>query len=109
MYTFSELLKQIRKESGLSQKDLAMVLGVSTVLITMVETKQKEVSKSFIKKLADKLDVSPTSVTPFIFSGEKSNKKLNALEKKLVRIGENLQIHLINRKARNLKKYFDAK
>lgn len=109
MYTFTELLKQIRKASELSQKDFATVLGVSTVLITMIETEQKEVSKSFIKKLADKLEVSPSAITPFIFSGDQNSSNLNFLEKKLIDIGEDLQTFLIEKKAKNLKKYLIEK
>ena len=105
MYSFPELLKNIRQASGLSQKDFGRVLGVSTVLVTMIETGQKEVSKAFIKKLADKLEVSPNAITPFIFSSDESNKKPNILEKKLIEIGEKLQENLVKRKAQKLRQY----
>lgn len=104
MYTFPELLKKIREESNLTQDQLATAVGVSEVLITMIETGQKEVSKSFIVKLAEGLKVSPNSITPFIFDTDNS-KSLSNIEKQMIKLGEKLQIELIKNKAKNLKKY----
>lgn len=106
MYTLPQLLKKIRKESDLTQEELASVLSVSTVLISMIETGQKEVSKSFIIKLAKKLEVNPSSITPFIFlSNNYKNKDISEIEKKFISIGEKLQLYLIKNKSRKLKKY----
>ena len=81
MDTFPQLLKKIRNEAGLTQEDLASVLEVSTVLIAMVETGQKEVSKNLIERLAKKLEVSSSSITPFIFIAEDIDlKKLSLFE-----------------------------
>lgn len=104
MYNFSELLKKIRQESQLTQSELAVILDVSEVLITMIETGQKEVSKNFIIKLAEALKVSPNSITPFIFD-IKDSEELSVIEKQLVRLGEKLQTDLIKNKSKNLKKY----
>ena len=106
MDTFPKLLKKIRSEAGLTQEDLASVLKVSTVLIAMVETGRKEVSKNFIERLAEKMNVSSSSITPFIFIGEDINlKKLSGVERKLLQVGVHLQNFLIKKKAKNLKKY----
>jgi len=106
MDTFPKLLKKIRNEAGLTQEDLARVLEVSTALIAMVETGQKEVSKNLIERLAKKLDVSSNSITPFIFIGNDINlKKLSGVEKKLLQVGGHLQNFLIKKKAKNLKNY----
>lgn len=106
MYTFSELLRHIRKEGDLTQNELAKVLGVSTVLISMIETGQKEASKSFIIKLADKLEAQPGSIVPFIFfKNDSATNKLSSLESALVSFGEKLQNYLIQVKAKNLKQY----
>ncbi len=91
MYAFPELLKRIRDESDLTQEELASALGVSTVLIAMIETGQKEASKAFIVKLAEKLGVHPGSITPFLFANEKA-EKLSGIERTLVSLGEKLQI-----------------
>ncbi len=104
MYTFPELLKKIREESNLTQGQLATAVGVSEVLITMIETGQKEVSKNFVIKLADGLKVSPNSITPFIFDVDDS-KNLSNIEKQMIKLGEKLQIELIKNKAKNLKEY----
>ena len=106
MYTFPQLLKEIRKESELTQEDLAKALDVSTVLVSMVETGQKDVSKNFIIKLSEKLDVHPSSITPFLFLNDDfQNKKISGLEKKFIERGERLQTFLIKKSSQKLKKY----
>lgn len=107
MNTFPQLLKKIREQSGLTQSELAKVLGVSTVLISMLEIGQKEPSKAFVIKLADKLGVRPGSIMPFIFLDDDSVsiKHLPGPEKALVSLGEKLQNYLITEKAKKLKQY----
>ena len=72
----------------------------------MIEGGQKGASKSFVLRLADKLGVKPNSITPFIMIDEdiKTNK-LSSIEKRLMVLGEKLQIYLIKKKAKNLKRY----
>lgn len=106
MYSFPEFLKKIREESQLTQEDLAKILGVSTILISMVETGQKEVSKKFIKTLAEKMSVSASSITPFLFfEKEASLRDLSNPEKEFIKLAEKLQIHLIQMKSKNLRQY----
>ena len=102
MHTFPELIKKIRKESGLTQPDFAAKVGVSSALIAMIETGQKEVSKNFIVKLAQALDVHPTSITPFLFYDGTDLSQLTGIEKKLVEQGSKLQTILIEKKAKLL-------
>lgn len=110
MYSFPQLIRKIREESNLTQKELANVLSVSTILISMIETGQKEISKNFIEKLSEKLEVHPSSITPFLFIQEaNNNKNFSEIEKSLIDIGEKLQIYLIEKKARNLNKYVSTK
>lgn len=106
MYTFSELLRQIRGEGNLTQAELAKILGVSTILISMIETDQKEASKAFIRKLADKLETHPSSIMPFMFfEDDIAIKKLSGLERTLISLGEEFQNYLIRIKSKKLKKY----
>ncbi len=106
MFTFPDLIKQIRKESGLTQNEFAYSLGVSPILIPMVETGQKQVSKGLIKKLADKLEISSSTLFPFIFIDQNTSlKNLSSLEKKLIDIGSKMQTHLIKVKSKKLSKY----
>lgn len=106
MYTFPDLLKEIRGEANLTQQDLARILGISTILVAMVETGQKQVSKNFIERLAKKLDVHPSSITPFIFIEKNTDtKRLSRIEKTLIAVGEKLQDYLIDTKAKKLKQY----
>ena len=104
MYKFPDLLKEIRNSSDLTQEEFARILNVSTILISMIETGQKDVSKNFIEKLANKLEVHPSSIAPFVFTGN-DVKKSSSIEKKLVAMGERLQTYLIKTKSKNLKKY----
>lgn len=106
MYTLSKLIKKIRNEACLTQAEFAKAIGVSTVLITMVETGQKDVSKKLIIKVARRLNVHPSSITPFLFIDKKGlNKNLSAIEKKFIEWGEKMQIHLIKNHAKLLRKY----
>lgn len=104
MYNFQDLLKQIRKEGNLTQEELARALGVSTILISMIEAGQKEVSRGFLEKLADKMGVHPSSIAPFVFHNENAGK-LSKVEKKLIGVGEKIQKYLIMVKSKGLKKY----
>jgi len=106
MFSFPELIKKIRESSGLTQENLAKALSVSTILVSMIESGQKEVSKRFIINLADKLEVHPNSITPFLFGNKEiGQKNMTSIEKEMIKFGEKLQLLLINKKAKNLRKY----
>lgn len=110
MYSFPELIKRIRGASGLTQKEFAEVIQVSTILVSMIEAGQKDVSKNFIIKLSDKLGVNPSSITPFLYIyKDVDNKGISKIEKSFIELGEKLQDFLINQKAKNLKKYAENK
>lgn len=106
MYTFPELIKQIRNESELTQTELARVLGVSPILISKVETGRKEVSKGLVKKLAEKLEISAGTLFPFIFIDQKIPlQSLSRLERQLIDLGSKMQSDLIKTRSKKLKKY----
>lgn len=105
MYTFPILLKHIRKEAGLTQAEFAKSIDVSPVLIAMVESGQKEVSKKLLQKIADGLEVHPSSITPFLYgSGLKDEKELSGLEKQFLSWGSKLQEYLIKDRSKLLRK-----
>lgn len=101
MYDFPELMRSIRKETQLTQAALAERLGVSAILIAMIESGQKEPSKKFVEILAAKMKVSPRAIVPFIYS---ANRYIDdsAFEKRLSRFGMSLQKQLITKKAKNI-------
>lgn len=103
MYDFPELLKNIRKETGLTQSGLASKLEVSTILIAMIESGQKEPSKKFVEILAAKMEVSPRAIIPFVYSINKYSDD-SVFEKRLSQFGMNLQKQLISKKAKNILK-----
>ncbi len=106
MLTFSELVKTIREEAGLTQEQFAQALGVSTILIAMVETGQKEVSKNLILKIAELMEVHPASITPFLFiDKDHPLSKKNPIENWLLQFGEKMQTTLIKTKAKKLRHY----
>ena len=105
MYTFPELIKKIRNEAGLTQADFAKAVDVSPILIAMIESGQKDVSKKLLLKIAERLDVHPASITPFLYGSEPANNNIPTVERKFLDWGTKLQEHLIKNKAKNLKKY----
>ena len=106
MYTFPELIKNIRNEADLTQAEFAKAVDVSPVLIAMVETGQKEVSKKLLLKIAESLDVHPASITPFLYGHEaRDGQHLSTVERQFLTWGTKLQNHLIKTKSKNLKKY----
>lgn len=106
MLTFRELVTSIREEAGLTQEQFARALGVSKILIAMIETGQKEVSKNFIIKLAELMDVHPSSITPFLFIDQDHPlDKKSAIESKLISFGEKMQKILISSKSKKLRQY----
>lgn len=110
MYTSAKLIKKIREEAGLTQSEFAKALEVSSVLIAMVEGEQKEVSKKLVLKLAEKINVNPISITPFLLIDEKKPKNtISPIERKLVALGEKMQNYLISDRAKLLKKYATIK
>ena len=100
MLSFQELLKEIRKNANITQKELSEQLNVSKVLIVKLENGNKEPSKKFILTLAKKLDVNPLTIFPFI--AYEDEEKVSSLEKKLLKIGNELQDILLKKKAKRL-------
>lgn len=104
MYSFPELIRKIRTEAGLTQAEFAQEIKVSPVLIAMVESGQKPVSKNLLIKVAERLNVHPASITPFLYGYEAKDKELSKLEKQFLVWGTKLQEHLINDRSKLLKK-----
>lgn len=79
-------------------------MEVSPILIAMIESGQRGVSKKFIDKLASNLGVNSSSITPFLYlNGDTQLSDISGLEKQLLSIGSKLQKHLIEKKAKNLR------
>lgn len=101
--TFPELLKAIRKETWLNQEKFAEKLWVSTMLIAMIETWQREPSKKIINILSEKLWVNSFSLMPFLSIEEvKDFDNLSFIEKKLYELWSWLQKELIENKSKLL-------
>lgn len=104
MESFPSLIRKIRVKSGLTQTEFARLLDVSPILIAMVETGQKDVSKSLVEKIARILDVQPASISPFLFTHKISSiKDLSFIEQQLYKYGTKLQEQLIEQKAKLLR------
>ena len=108
MKKFSSFLKELRNSAGINQSELAEIMWVSPLLITLLETDKKEPSKKFISTLAEKLEVKNTSLMPLISDEDIDISLLNWLEKKLISVVDELQIMLIQKKAYKLKIYAEA-
>ena len=62
--TIGELIKRARKQSNMSQKDLAEKLGVSTSMIGQYETDARNPKLVTLQKIATALQVELTSLLP---------------------------------------------
>jgi len=106
MYNFPELIKKIRKEASLTQAEFARAIEVSPILIAMIESGQKQVSKNVLLKLAERLEVNPASITPFLYGSEsEGDEKLSGVERQFLAWGVKFQEHLIKKQSKKLKKY----
>lgn len=108
MKKFSTFLKELRSSAQISQEELAKIMELSTILITLLETDKKEPSKKFINKLAEKLDIKPASLLPLISDEDINIESLTGIEKKFISIVDDLQIYLIQKRAHKLKVYAEA-
>lgn len=108
MKKFSAFLKELRSSAEINQTELAETMWVSPLLITLLETDKKEPSKKFINTLAEKLEVRPTSLLPFISDIDIDANTLTGIEKKMISIIDELQITLIRKKAHKLKQHVSA-
>ena len=102
MNKFSDIVKQVRTESGLSQSQFATQLEVSAIYISKIETDQKEASKKFVQKLADFVGVHPAALAPFLFlNPDVKESELSGIERQLISLGEQLQQKLIKKRVKN--------
>ena len=76
--TIGGKIKQLRKEKGLTQEELAKMLGVSQAMVNQYENHQREPKTlALIKKIAFVLDVSPCILIGFEKSFCKNNQNIN--------------------------------
>jgi transcriptional regulator with XRE-family HTH domain len=100
MLTFHNLLKRLRAEANMTQQQFADALGISKILLVLLENGKKEPSRKFINHLAKKLHVHPLSIMPFLtYSDSIAPEKLSRFEIKLISLGESLQKRLIKQTA----------
>jgi len=103
MNTIAIFLKQLRKSCKLTQPELAELMGVSTVLISMIESGQKTASIKFVNQLAETLGVHPGAIAPLAFAGhDETNGERSPIEQKIIDLGRKLQKELIEKKAKEL-------
>lgn len=102
MNKFSDIVRQVRLEAGLSQSQFAKKLDVSAIYISKIETDQKDASKNFVQKLAKYVGVHPAALAPFLFlNPDVEVSELSSLERQLISIGEQLQQRLIKKRVQN--------
>jgi transcriptional regulator with XRE-family HTH domain len=110
MYSFPELIKAIREEASFTQGQFAEAVGVSAILVAMIESGQKNVSKNFVVKLAKLMDVHPASISPFLLIRKNEPvEAISGIERMFIKFGERMQTHLIKDRAQFLKKYAEKK
>lgn len=67
-------ISRIRKEKGISQIQLAEMLGLSTNALSVIETGNGFLTAETLEKILDKLNLEPEEL--FSFGGIKSNEEL---------------------------------
>lgn len=78
-----ENIKKIRKEKGLTQKELGIRLGVSQAAIGQFENTESNLKMETIKKIAEALEVDYTRLiieTPFSSGSKKEREKMSLEE-----------------------------
>jgi transcriptional regulator with XRE-family HTH domain len=79
---------------------------VSAILISKLESNEREPSKQLIKSLAARLDVTPFSLSPFLTGDAASSfDSLSGFEKRFYELGMKIQKDLVTNKAKNLLKH----
>jgi transcriptional regulator with XRE-family HTH domain len=81
---FSETLKQLRTNKGLTQRDLASLLSLSHGSIAMYETGKREPDISTIKKIATFFDVS----IDFLLGSKTPDKPVDTLSERIAELPE---------------------
>ena len=85
--------------SDMTQQQFAECLGVSKILISKIEQREKDVSKKLLEVLASKLDIHPSLLAPFLFAGDDVKlDELKPFEKKLFLFGSKIQQDLLKGK-----------
>ncbi len=86
-------IKMLRKEQGLTQKDIADFLGVTPKAVSFYELEQREPSNEMLKKLAKKFNVS----VDYLLDNEEATPKTKKIPKDLKKILEDEAITLNGR------------
>lgn len=99
MHDSGDLLRAIRASAGITQERLAVLMGVSKVLIAKIENGDRELHRSSAKKLAKVLGCSPICIYPASFACKERPK---GIEGKFYDICCKLQERLVSKLAKNL-------
>lgn len=88
--TFSEKLKLVRKESNMTQEEVAQRLGVTRATYSRYELGQREPNVEMLKNISNVFNVS----VDFLVNTNKYNKDavLNSTEQKLLQIFRDLNV-----------------
>lgn len=102
--TPGERIKKLRKEKGMTQKELAKKLGFSPSQLGQYENGYRNPKPSTVKKIADALEVPVSKITGMIPEEDETEKILSnilAIQKELEKIGKYLNCLSVN-----LEKYY---
>ena len=103
---FGEKLKEIRKQKGLTQEELAELCDMQTNSIGMIEIGQRAVLFSTIEMFANKLEVNYSDFFDFdsVYKAEYSKDKIFSILYKLTKNLDNITLSHLVEYARLLKK-----
>ena len=66
LISFGRVLRQLRKEAGLTQEQLALAAGIERNYVSLIERGINQPALKVIFKLADALDTTPSTVLSLV-------------------------------------------
>lgn len=102
MKSFWNFIKEIRQGSWLNQEEFAKTLGVSKILIAMVESWQKSASKDLVWKLSEVLEIWKYTLFPFIDEENYQIESLSLVEKMMLENMEKVRDYILSKRVRKI-------
>lgn len=104
----SQLIRDIRKETGLNQEQFAKTLGISKILLALIETDQRNPSALFMEKLSSQMGVHVSTLLPFSALYEIDEKnQLSSIEKKLLNWSKDMRDYMLTKGVYKIKQNYN--
>ena len=102
MSEFCNILKQLREEKGITQKEIAKILGISQAAYSLYEKGQREPKYEMLEKIADIFDIRPSFLMGWDDCNIKINQSIKAEIKKPLEIKKLSETNLTQKEVEKL-------